>query len=391
MFYTDKEPLFIDYIRGNDAICMESFMTLRAHQKSIERMQYFNIVNEAAANPNGRAALIQKLYESILKHKNFDTTIIANSKGVFTKFEYYDTMMDSIDTLNKLYTKAPKEIDQMNSIVEILEKYRPDFVYGYKADIDFIKMYYEMLIVGLFQLIDFGICAYVETIKPDALSKKIASKAKVKYASIINNLLNTFKKGDWGKLVSAAKKSKSKGVQESLSEYEKYNEMDIGIEFGIASAVSTISTVGKAVGTAVTSLWPASGSAVAGITAAATPLGILSGVVVVGFLSFVLAWAALHAIRLAVCWFYTARFSISDHLNRQVELLRYNTAANDPKKEKKEHKAAQLQAVADFIAVKTKTIAENAEAEEEQDDKENFSTSAITTGTQDMADVAVEF
>lgn len=385
MYYNDaSEPLLIDYLRSNSYIGLESFMTLRSHQNAIERMRYFDIVNEAASNANGRAAMIQKLYESILKHKNFDTTIIAKSKGVFTKFEYYNTIMDSVDTLNTLCDTKNPTVLQINDIIEILQTYRSDFEYGYKADVDFIIMYYEMLVVSLFQLIDFGICAYVETIKPESLSKKTAAKAKTKYASIINNMINTFKKGNWGKLVDTAKKSGSKIARENLERYE--DGMDVGMEFGISTAIATVQAAVTSIGTIFTAGQTAGAIAVVGST-----VGFLCAAVTIGFIAFVLAWAALHAIRLIVCWFYSVRFTFSDYLNRQAELLKYNTSADDPHKDKKEKKIARLQAAADFIAVKTKKIAEDAEVEEEKDDKDNFSTSAIKSSTQDMADAVIDF
>lgn len=397
--YTLEEPLFSEYLRANNTFAYESLLNMRACQNPNERMGYLDIVNEAAMTTSGRAALIQKLYKSIIDHKNFDTSFIADSEGVFTKFKHYSTIMSSVDALNKLCgSTSSVEVVQINELIGILEAYRADFIFGYKMDIDYIQMTYELIILSLFQLIDFAICAYVETIKPNGLSNK-SKRPRVKYTGVIGALIRTFKKGEWTKLVASTKKDVSKGVQESLLGNNDENTIaQEDITAGaVAVAVKNIPTMGAGIvagAKAVGAAWKA-GGVIKAVGALATgfggsALGIAGAAAIVSVVVFAAAVILLNVLSIITCWWYGTRFKLSDYLNRQAELLKYNTAANDDKYDKKQAQIAKLQAIADFIAVKTSVIADSADKEEAKDKKDNFSTYEIKTAVQDVND-GVEF
>ena len=109
--------------------------------------------------------MVGNLYQSALKRKDFDFGDIPNSKGDIQKFGGYINMVATIEMLRELSKKfgiKMVELDIVEDAVNNIRVQKKIFERGYSLDIDFIKMYYQALVLACVDATTLLLASYVE-------------------------------------------------------------------------------------------------------------------------------------------------------------------------------------------------------------------------------------
>ena len=109
--------------------------------------------------------MVGNLYQSALKRKDIDFGDIPNSKGDIQKFGGYINMVATIEMLRELSKKfgiKMVELDIVEDAVNNIRVQKKIFERGYSLDIDFIKMYYQALVLACVDATTLLLASYVE-------------------------------------------------------------------------------------------------------------------------------------------------------------------------------------------------------------------------------------
>jgi len=188
---------------------------LRNDQEPKDKLHYREIIMEAVGNPtlnpNGNAKLIQTLYKDILSKSSINFDKIPDSKGDITRYVHYDDLYKCLEILNKLLEgKNIEELDLTNKLHDMIITCRADFEFGYKFDIEFIKLTYESLVLTLHEVVNICIISYVDYLK-DVKNKEYEFKTfKSKDLLIIKSLrsiISSYERGEWQIMMRSYKKN----------------------------------------------------------------------------------------------------------------------------------------------------------------------------------------
>lgn len=186
---------------------------LRKDQEPKDRLHYREIIMEAidnSSNPNGKATMIQTLYKDILSKSSIDFGKIPDSNGDITKYTYYDQLYKSLEILNKLLSdRTIEELELTNKLHDMIIACRADFEFGYKFDIELIKLVYQSLVLTLHEMINICIVSYVDYLK-DTQNKEFEFKTfKSKDLLVVKSLkgiIASYEKGEWQQMMHSFKK-----------------------------------------------------------------------------------------------------------------------------------------------------------------------------------------
>lgn len=200
------------YIR-NDHIVMDAINDFMIDQSPRDRLHYKDIALEAMLSPAGKSKMIQQLYVDIVSKNNIDFGKIPLSKGDITSYEYYDAMYKSIETLNVLFQgKKIEELDLMNKLHDTIITLRGDFEFGFKFDIEILKVTYNLLVLSLYDMINICIVAYtnyLKEVKATEFKFKTFKKENVLIIKFVKDFIKSYEKGEWTKMMLAWKKNPS--------------------------------------------------------------------------------------------------------------------------------------------------------------------------------------
>lgn len=237
-----------------DNLAMESILDIRSDQPPKDQLHYLDIVLESTdAN---RGTLIQKLYVDIISKSNIDFGKIPDSKGDLTKYEYYKEIESSIIALNTLAGNSPKsdELIMLNKLYDMIISLRSDYEFGYKFDIELIKLTYNIAVMSLYEMINICIMEYANYLRDvkgiEFGFKKIKKKDLIILRGV-KSLLRSYENGEWQKTVSQFKKDPKNafGLNTVLSFANKISGINLsrqngGINGSIgAGAIVAISAV----------------------------------------------------------------------------------------------------------------------------------------------------
>lgn len=224
---------FYDY----NQLLMESYMEIVNSQDVGNKFLYRAALE--STEPAGRARLVSKLYEICLRPTNVDYGKIPDSRGNILKLSEYDTTAKAIEILNDLMKidNTSNEIKILNDFYDMLIKCREDFEYGYKYNIEIIKVLYCNMVRSLYELIDMCIASYAMYIKNKEVNKPSINpvrKTDTILLKSVKGILASYKKGEWQKLMTTFKDPKVAAVGESYIEMS-INAMKYSNDYGVAT------------------------------------------------------------------------------------------------------------------------------------------------------------
>lgn len=334
----------------DNEVVKSNILDLMTIQDSKDRRHYRQIATEAVLSPYGKSKMIQTLWTDMMSRSNIDMGTIPNSKGDITKLDFYKSTAETIECLNSLLEGVKcDELTTTNDLHDIIVSLRSDFDFGYKFDIKFITMTYELLVLSLLEMINVCIVYYTnylkdvkniefKTIKPDKKSLKI-----VKYT---NDFIQSYRNGDWTKMMTNFRKNPNGLLGTIISQAT-----------GIDKDKLSLSGV-----------WGASNNAGKAL--------IVSAAILVSIT------AVFFSIRGLIYVFYRSATKINDYVRTQSEFLKFNiNLGKDPADAlaKQQKHLDQLENVSNFIETKILKNDKRASKEIEESDKKNFTPQALST------------
>ena len=319
------------YINGFpvDDIVLEGLTVLYNDQLPQNKYKYMEVAREATLNPVGRSKMIQKLYADIISKSNIDYGKIPLSKGNLTAYEYYDNITQSLDTLNSLLEgHNVEELTLLNNLHNMIVSCRGDFEFGFRFDIEFIKLTYNTMVMTIHEMINLCIVSYVDYLKEvkqvDYKFKtlKRSDRAVVKST---RDFMKSYEKGEWTKLMLHFKKNSSNFIGTLLA----------------ATASMSIPTGVAATG------------------------GVILGVV-----------ALLFSIRTLIYLYYSSAMKMNQYLKIQPEFLKVSienaSDSNLTSLEKQKRMLSNLESISNLIETKVLKTEKDASKEMKESNATNF-------------------
>lgn len=319
----------------NSDMVLENIILLMQDQPPRDRMGYKEIALEASLSPAGKSKLIQKLYTDIISKSNIDYGKIPDSRGNITKYVYYDPMYKSIETLNQLFgDKTVYELELTNKLHDFIITCRSDFEFGYKFDVEIIKITYNLLVLSLHEMINVCIVEYTNYLKDvknidfQFNTKQKKNRLIVKY---VKDTIKSYEKGEWTKLMMQFKKDSS-------------NLLGLSGVIGIVTGTTTLSG------------------------------GVLVVIALLGL---------LFAIRGLIYIFFNTSYRVNDYIKTEAELLKWNIEmdnnTSDSALEKQKKFLGKLEETSDFIETRILKTEAKAKKELAESNKQIYSKDELST------------
>ena len=131
-----------------------------------EKSKIYNLTEAEQAIVNDR--MVGNIYKSALRRKDIDFGDIPNSKGDIQKFGGYENMVATVNMLKELSKKfgiKMAELDIVENAIDNIRVQKRVFEKGYMLNIDFIKMYYQALVLACVDATTLLLASYVEFTK----------------------------------------------------------------------------------------------------------------------------------------------------------------------------------------------------------------------------------
>ena len=131
-----------------------------------EKSKIYALTEDQQAIVNDK--MVGNLYQSALKRKDIDFGDIPNSKGDIEKFSGYANMVATVEMLKALTNKFGFKMAELNIVEDAIDNIRIQkriFEKGYALDIDFMKMYYQALVLACKDATTLLLASYVEFTK----------------------------------------------------------------------------------------------------------------------------------------------------------------------------------------------------------------------------------
>ena len=96
------------------------------------------------------AALVQNLYGSVMKMKDIDFGDIPDSEGDIEKVKYYESTIESLNILDKLYQNNNIDEPDVNDIrlaISNIKMFKPQFVNGFRTKNDTVMVIYNCMVM----------------------------------------------------------------------------------------------------------------------------------------------------------------------------------------------------------------------------------------------------
>ena len=131
-----------------------------------EKSKIYALTEDQQAIVNDK--MVGNLYQSALKRKDIDFGDIPNSKGDIEKFSGYANMVATVEMLKALTNKFGFKMAELNIVEDAIDNIRIQkriFEKGYALDIDFMKMYYQALVLACVDATTLLLASYVDFTK----------------------------------------------------------------------------------------------------------------------------------------------------------------------------------------------------------------------------------
>lgn len=189
-------------------IAMEVLIDIRNAQPPKDRLRYIDTAIESMA-VDSKGNIIQKLYNDMIARSNIDFGKIPNSRGDFSNFGEYQVITEAIGYLNTLLEgKNVKELTMTNRLFDFIVSARSDFEFGFKFDIEIIKLTYNTAVTTLIDMVNLCISGYMNYLKDTNNIKFTFGKIKPKeiyFVKYTESLLMLYESGEWTTIVKQFK------------------------------------------------------------------------------------------------------------------------------------------------------------------------------------------
>lgn len=349
----------------------ESFCEMRNAQPPKDRLHYFDVVLEGSVETN--AVLLQKLYNDIIARSNVDYGKIPDSQGVLIKYKEYDLMSQSMDKINQLFEGAPTaEVTLMNKLHDMIISCKKDYEFGYKFNVEIVKIAYCTAVLTLYELINICILEYTTKLRAKSGIGFKFNKVPKKDILVIRgatSLLKSYESGQWTKMIIEFKKDPSivglateagifdKSIGEMtepfINKFKIMGDSGTGAKFnpkGIANAIN------------------------AGIKKIPLPIKIITMVI-----------GIFIAIRELIIVFFNSATKMKDYLKTQKEFVdatisqELQDGTPDSVIKKHQKLADRLEGIANFIEVRILKTNSDAKKDLESANKKNYSKQELTS------------
>lgn len=327
-----------------DSIVMEA--------STSEDKQYMRAMNKDDVNQIN-ATLVQKLYESVLKHNNCDFGDIPNSNGDIYKVKGVMSSIECLDILKDLHEKhgiPTTDIETIKTSISIMNRHKRQFETAFKLKNDYLVILYNTIVMAII----------------DGTSMLVAD-----YTSYMVTPNEVTYKGVVGKNV--------KRGTVSIENLAKFNALDKS------------GSLDNAMNAALNGDKKASAGTRSKVTEAAAPL-VIGGLGAITVITLVSLKAVITLVREVIFYFYHLRVKTAEYLEVQASFLEMNRLAiensNRPASQKKEIIRKQeavilkLRRISDKLKIKSEDIQPIAKKELNNDN----STLSLNSLQKQMAD-----
>lgn len=114
------------------------------------------------------ATLVTNLFNSVTEKGHVDFEDIPVSKGDFTRYSGYNTMLASLDLVKKIAAENGTSIDAIPVIEQAIQNVvmsRTDFERGFALHKEFIELTYNTLVYSIVESVSLLITAYIDFMK----------------------------------------------------------------------------------------------------------------------------------------------------------------------------------------------------------------------------------
>lgn len=350
---------------------LESFHEMRLAQPPKDRLHYFDVVLEGNTETN--AVLLQKLYTDIISRSNVDYGLIPDSQGVLIRYKEYELMSQSMDKINLLFEGNPSsEVTMMNKLHDMIISCKKDYEFGFKFNVEIVKIAYCTAVLTLYELINICILEYTSKLRHKSGIGFKFNKIKKKDILVIRgatSLLKSYETGQWTKMMNEFKKDPSiiglateagifdKSIGEMVEPFiNKYNIM------GGPGQKAKFNP--KGLGDAVN----------AGLNMIPLPVKIIVGVI-----------GIFIAIRELIVVFYNSATKMKDYVKTQKEFVdatisqEIQDGTPDAVIKKHQKLADKLDGIANFIEVRILKTNSDAKRDLDASNRENYSKQELTS------------
>lgn len=130
---------------------------------SSEEKKYASTMNKNDVHQiNG--TLIQNLYGSVIKRKDIDFGDIPASNGDIEKVKFYDSTIESLDTLEELYRKNnidEPSVGEVKRAISNVKRFKPQFTTGFRLKHEFVMITYNSIVMSIIEATSLLISSYV--------------------------------------------------------------------------------------------------------------------------------------------------------------------------------------------------------------------------------------
>lgn len=130
---------------------------------SKEEKKYASTMNKDDVHQiNG--TLIQNLYASVIKRKDIDFGDIPNSAGDIEKLKYYDSTIESLDTLENLYRNNSIDepsVGEVKRAISNVKRFKSQFTTGFRLKHEFVMLMYNSIVMSIMDATSLLISSYV--------------------------------------------------------------------------------------------------------------------------------------------------------------------------------------------------------------------------------------
>lgn len=171
-------------------------------------MNYRNIAMEAIATPDA-GMVMERLYKSMIGRSGINFGKIPDSMGDLSRFFKYKSLAESLSLLHRqLDEYNVLELAITQELHDNLIRCRDDFVYGFKADSQFLKTTYNSMVYSLCEMVNLCDVIYIDMLKAQAegVSFNYEGYKDLLLVQNVQKFNNMVKSGEWSTMVSGIRK-----------------------------------------------------------------------------------------------------------------------------------------------------------------------------------------
>lgn len=371
-------------------VAMESFGEISMSLPPEDRMGYRDAAMEAVTGPD-TGMVLDRLYKGVNARSGINFGQIPASCGDLTQFAKYKTIVETMALLDRDIGDMKLDIlADAHELHDNIIRLKPDFVYGFRMDAQFIKTTYNTMVYALCEILNLCIVVYVDVLKAKVDNKPYRQSMDYANLMIVQNVRRfnqMVKSGEWAQMVTEIKKCPAKlggddagGLGGFLIEFMRAFGGGATAVTATGAALAALKKKGvalvqngnsdkkvtmvQALGAAFKDIWKT-----------------VPGKVVMIITSVI---AAVMIIRGLICLFWKASYGIRDMLDDQVKLLEANIQSDQNSAtatEKQRKMLDMLSGLRDSIETRILKDDKNGKAEVAKANNEDMRKADITATT----------